>query len=93
MRPLQVQQTVREVVATDGALLMLLLETTIVRLLRAAQRDDTDTALYAYLLKQILKVTMAQQEMPGTEAFAAPACSFCTCSSPFPIAPAKIARA
>ncbi|CDJ36081.1 uncharacterized protein EMH_0031680 [Eimeria mitis] len=54
-QPLQLQQTVREAAATDGALLLLVLETTIVRLLRAAQRDDADTALYAHLLKQLLK--------------------------------------
>ncbi|CDI74072.1 hypothetical protein, conserved [Eimeria praecox] len=54
-QPLQLQQTVTEVTATEGALLLLLLEATIVRLLRSAQRDDADTALYAYILKQILK--------------------------------------
>ena len=76
-QPLQLQQAVREVAATDGALLLLLFETTIVRLLRAAQADDADTALYAYLLKQILKVITAQQEKPGKEALASPFFGLC----------------
>lgn len=50
------QQMVQEVAALDGAVLLLLLETTVLRLLRAAQRNDADTALYAHLLKHLLKV-------------------------------------
>ncbi|CDJ62172.1 hypothetical protein, conserved [Eimeria necatrix] len=49
------QQMVQEVAALDGAVLLLLLETTVLRLLRAAQRNDADTALYAHLLKHLLK--------------------------------------